>query len=105
MQQFTLLKSKQKANFTCDFIARFGPELNSVGMELDASYKLKWLPFTYVAAQKYTGRRGAQGSIVWVEGSDDPGPNDKKELERLHKIVVIQPNFDRRSYSEHWNYQ
>jgi hypothetical protein len=76
---------KERTSTDCDFITRFGPQLESANIEIDLTYR-RWMGYADIETigGRFTGRRDVSGNFQWVYGSNSPSPmetpNEKSTL-------------------------
>jgi hypothetical protein len=87
-----ILPWKGKTNTECDFMARFGPNLESADIEIDVAYK-RWLHKNEVEAigGRFSGKRDSAGNFLWVYGSNAPSPLEPPPADWAQNAVVLIP--------------
>jgi len=86
------IRWKEKTSTDCDFIARFGPELQSLRIDINVFYKRKfWFQNLHTLGAKFTARRDITGRFSWDYGSPDEGPFDGDYNPDINRGIVFVP--------------
>jgi hypothetical protein len=82
-----VLRWKEKTSTDCDFIARLGPNLRTVHIEIEVLYRRWPGPWTIRGpGWKFSAKRDNAGKFVWDYGSKDNGI-----FEGTGRVLVLMP--------------
>jgi hypothetical protein len=86
-----VIRWKEKTSTMCDFIARFGPDLQVVRVAIDVFYRTKWWPWERKSSYKFSARRDDSGRFLWDYGSPDRDPMDAGYNPDSSRPIVFLP--------------
>lgn len=82
-----VLHWKEKSSTDCDFIARLGPNLTTVHIEIEVLYRRWFYPWNiHGPGWKFSAKRDNAGKFAWDYGSKDAGIFEEKK-----RVLLLMP--------------